>query len=97
MKKKLSTLVTVSVLVLGLGACEQQSALNKAPGTYEKTTSSTDASGTTTDRKNSTQVSEDQYGNKKAVIKSKTTKDPKGLLNKTTTSESKQVIEEKQE
>jgi hypothetical protein len=97
MKKTVYTLVTVFALALGLAACTpEQSALNKAPGTYEKTTSSTDANGTTTEQKNSTEVSEDKAGNKKAVVKSKTTKDPKGLLNKTTTSESNQVIEEKQ-
>lgn len=79
-----------------LGACTQeQTALNKPPGTYETTTKSTDASGTTTERKASTDVSVDQYGRKTAVVKSKTTEDPKGLFNKTTTNQSTQVIQEK--
>jgi len=95
--KKYSTLIAVSVLALVLSACmDKRSALDNPPGTYERTTSSTDANGTTTERKSSTEVSEDRYGNKKAVVKTKTTKDPKGLLNKTTTSESKEVIEENQ-
>lgn len=95
MKQNLSVLIAISALALGLGACAQESALTKAPGTYEKTTSSTDANGTTTKKQSSTEVTADKYGNKTAVIKSKTTKDPEGLLNKTTTSESEQVIEEK--
>lgn len=92
MEKKLSTLVIVSALVLGLSAC---SPLDKPPGKYEKTTSSTDSKGTTTEQQSSTDVSVDAQGNKKAVVKSKTTNDPKGLFNKTTTSESDQTIEEK--
>jgi hypothetical protein len=103
MQNKLSDLVALSVLALGsalalsLGGCAQeQNALDKPSGTYEKTVTSTDASGTTTQKQSSTVVSEDSDGNKKAVIKSKTTQDPKGLLNKTTTSQSKQVIEENQ-
>ena len=101
MEKKLSTLValsilvSLSILVLGLSACMQDSVLNNPPGKYEKTTSSTDANGTTTEHQSSADVSVDDNGNKKAVVKSKTTKDPKGLFNKTTTSQSQQVIEEK--
>lgn len=94
MEKKISTLIAVSALALGLSAC-QDSVLNNPPGMYEKTSISTDSSGTTREQKSSTDVSVDAQGNKKAVVKSKTTKDPKGLLNKSTTSESTQTIEEK--
>ena len=94
MEKKLSTLIAMSALALGLSAC-QDSVLNNPPGKYEKTTSSTDSSGTTRAQQSSTDVSVDDQGNKKAVVKSKTTKDPVGLFNKTTTSESTQTIEEK--
>ncbi len=93
MEKKLSTLVAVSALALGLSAC---ATTWPAPGKYEKTTSSTDANGTTIERKTSTKVDVDEYGNKNAVVKSKTTRDPKGLLNKSTTSKTTQTIEEKQ-
>lgn len=94
MKKTLSTLVAVSALALSLSAC-QDSVLNNPPGKYEKTKSSTDSKGTTTEQQSSTDVSVDAQGKKRAVVKSKTTKDPKGLLNKSTTSESSQTIEEK--
>lgn len=97
MQKQLLILVAVSALAFGVGGCTpEKTALDRAPGTYERTTSSTDASGTTTERKASTEVTEDEYGHKKAVVKTKTTKDPKGLLNKKTTSETKEVIEEEQ-
>jgi hypothetical protein len=96
MQKTLSVFITATVLAMGLSACTQeQSALNKPPGKYERTVKSTDSTGTTTERQSSTDVSVDEEGNKKAVVKSKTTRDPKGLFNKTTTSESRQVIEEK--
>jgi hypothetical protein len=95
MTKQLFALLAVSTTVLTLSACSpERTALDVPPGNYEKTTSSTDAKGTTTKTQNSTDVSVDKKGNKTAVIKSKTTKDPKGLMNKTT-SESEQVIEEK--
>ena len=95
MKTKLPILIAVSTLALGLGACTpEQRVLNNPPGKYEKATSTTDSSGTTVDKQSSTNVSVDEYGNKRAVIKSKTSKDPKGLFNKTTNS-STQVIEER--
>lgn len=96
MDKHLTVLIALMALTFGVNACTQeQSALNKPPGTYEKTVRSTDEYGTTTTRKTSTDVDVDEYGNKTAVVKSKTTKDPKGMFNKTTTSQSKEVIEEK--
>lgn len=94
MKKKLLTLISLSTLALGVSSCLQESVLDNSPGKYEKTTNSTDADGTTTKKQSSTVVDVDANGNKTAVIKSKTTRDPKGLFNKTTTSESKQTIEE---
>ena len=96
MTKQFLALLAVSATALALSACSpERTALDAPPGNYEKTTSSTDANGTTTKTQNSTDVSVDKNGNKTAVIKSKTTKDPKGLMNKTTTNESEQVIEEK--
>ena len=95
MEKKVSGLVALSVLAFSLSACMHDSVLNNPPGKYERTTSSTDANGTTVENQSSTDVSVDNKGKKKAVVKSKTTKDPKGLFNKTTT-QSNEVIEEKQ-
>ncbi|MBL0319283.1 MAG: hypothetical protein IPP74_08355 [Alphaproteobacteria bacterium] len=99
MKTNLSILTALSVLALTLSACAedrpQRTVLDQAPGTYERTVSSTDAQGTTTEKQSSTEVSVDKTGKKKAVVKSKTTKDPKGLFNKSTTNETEQEIEEK--
>ena len=64
------------------------------PGKYEKIEKHTDANGTTTEQRTSTEVDEDAYGNKKAVIQSETTKDPQGLFNKSTISKTTDVIEE---
>lgn len=78
-----------------IAACtEQHSATQLPPGKYERTTSATDAAGTTTERETTTDVTVDEYGHKRAVVKKKTTKDPRGLLNKRT-SESREVIEER--
>lgn len=97
MQMKLVKIMVVSALTLSLVACmQEQSVLSQPPGTYEKTTSSTNANGTTTENQSSTDVSVDSNGNKKVVVKSKTTKDPRGLLNKTTTSQSTQTYQEKQ-
>ena len=95
MQKNLTILVTAAALAFGLGACShEKTVLDNPPGTYERSTTNTDAAGTTTKKKTSTTVSEDADGNKTAVVKSKTTQDPKGLFNKTTSSNT-EVIEEK--
>ena len=83
MNKKIITLVASSALILGLAACGPTT---KAPGTYETENTSVNSAGTKTTKKNYTDVSVDRNGNKKVVSKTKTTKDPKGLFNKTTTS-----------
>jgi hypothetical protein len=96
MQQTLSDMAILSLLVIALAACTQEkTALNRAPGTYEKTETSTDAAGTTTEEQSSTEVSIDDRGKKKAVTQTKTTKDPEGWFNKTTTSETKQQIQEK--
>ena len=91
------TLVLLSVMAAGLSvtACSyQSSALDKPPGKYEHTSSSTNANGTTVERKSTADVRYDANGNKIAVVKNKQTRDPPGLFNKST-SESDEVIEEK--
>jgi outer membrane lipopolysaccharide assembly protein LptE/RlpB len=87
------TLLLIAGTALTLGACthDNKSALDMPPGKYERTTSSTDANGTTTQNQTSTDVNVDQYGNKRAVVETQTTQDPKGLFNKTTTNKSKVV------
>ncbi len=95
---KLSALLAVCVTTLALSACHTtptRSATDLPPGKYEKSTTSTDANGTTTTRDNTTNVTVDQYGNKHAVVKSDTTKDPKGLFNKTTTSSTREEVKER--
>ncbi len=94
MNKKLSTLLAASALALSVSACTPEQRLSgKSPGTYESTETSTDAKGTKIVKHYTTEVTVDEYGNKKEVVTTKTTKDPKGLMNKTT-SKTEQVTEE---
>jgi len=90
MKYPLAVIV-LAAAALNVAACARSPA-DLPPGKYESKTSSTDANNTTTERENSTTVGYDSYGNKKAVVDTKTSRDPPGLFNKSTT-ESEQVIE----
>ncbi len=95
MNKTIPTIITVSVLALALGACTPEQRLNgKHVGSYDSSETSTDAYGTKTVKESTTVVTEDEYGNKKETITSKTTRDPQGLGNKTTKKSSK-TIEQK--
>jgi hypothetical protein len=91
MKNKTVTIVALSALALGLNACmDMKNAMDTPESKYEKTSSSTDANGTQTTRQTSSEVGTDAQGHKHSVVKSKVTKDPKGLMNKTTTSQSRE-------
>lgn len=90
MNKKLLNLVAVSTLALSLSACmDIQNALDMPTGKSQTTEISTDANGTKTTRISSTEVERDGEGHNKTVVKTKTTRDPKGLMNKTTTSQTR--------
>ena len=78
---------TVAVLSL-VAACESHPT-SKPPGEYKSTHKSTNAAGTTTKTTEKTKVYYDDYGNKRAVKETETTRDPKGLFNKSTTSSTK--------
>ncbi len=90
---KTRAFIIATTAVLGLAACSSNNPAHKAPGTYKKETERTTSSGTTYKTRETTDVTVDQYGNKKATVKTETSKDPKGLLNKTTTSSKKTYIE----
>jgi hypothetical protein len=90
MNKPLLTILAVSAATLGTAACSTwDSPTNKPPGTYKSTSESTNARGTTTKTDKTTYVYEDPSGNKKAVEKTETSTDPKGLFNKQTTTTTK--------
>lgn len=81
MKKEL--LASIAILaVTSLAACKMSPA-DKAPGTYESESTRTDSNGTTYKSKTTTDVKYDENGNKKATVESESSKDPKGLFNKT--------------
>ncbi len=95
MKNRLTLLATVSVLAFGISACDnsRQRASALPEGEYEQTSTMVDSQGTKTVKKVSSDVDVDRDGDKKVVVESKVTKDPKGLLNKTTVSKTKGVTE----
>jgi hypothetical protein len=84
-------IIALAAAALNISGCAR-SAVDLPPGKYESKTSSTDAYDTTTEKQTSTTVGYDSYGNKKAVVHTKSSIDPPGLFNKSTT-ESDQVIE----
>jgi hypothetical protein len=93
----MNTPITLALVIaaFGLYACEpERRATDLPPGTYEKTVSKTDANGTTYKTEDTTEVSEDADGDKTAVVKSKTTTDPRGLFNKSTSSKTTVVRED---
>jgi hypothetical protein len=81
-------ILTFSALALSMNGCmDVKNALDMPVDKYEKMESSTDANGTVTQKQSSSEIDVDKSGNEKTVIKSKTTNDPEGLFNKTTTSQ----------
>lgn len=89
---KTRALITMTTAALSLAACAANPA-HKAPGTYHKESEHTTSSGTTYKTKQTTDVKVDEYGNKKATVETETSKDPKGLMNKSTSSSKKTYIE----
>jgi len=84
------TLSALAALLLSLTACmDAKDALDTPDSKSEKTSSSTDSKGTVTQNRSSTEIETDESGRSTTVVKSKTTEDPKGMFNKTTTSQSR--------
>ncbi len=92
MKKQLLALLVTTATVAGVSACHS-SPTDMPPGQYENKTSYTTTNGTEVTKKTNTTVGEDVYGNKTAVVNKKTSTDPKGLMNKSS-SESTTVIDD---
>ncbi len=91
MKNKTVAIVALSALAVGLSACmDMKNAMDNAESKYENSSSSTDARGTKTTSQSSSEIGTDAQGNKHSVIKTKTTKDPVGLMNKSTTSQTRE-------
>lgn len=83
MKKSLS-LMLAAVATLSLSACWHTNS-DLPPGEYHSTTKSTNSAGTDYKKDTTTNVEVDKYGNKKVSTETKTTTDPEGLMNKSTT------------
>jgi len=98
MTKRYFAMIAAAATALTVSGCminETKRVETRPAGNYEETTSSTDANGTTTHTTDYTTVSTNSDGTKRVVTKTKTTKDPKGLMNKTTTEQSKHVTQQR--
>ena len=92
MKKQFFTAMALSAAVLSISACswmEGQSDKTMPPGHYESSNSSVNAAGTRTDTSKDTDVYYDANGDKRSKVTTSTTKDPKGLFNKSTSTSTK--------
>lgn len=76
--------VTGTLAVLTMAACTS-SPRTLPPGEYKKTEKSVNKYGTETSKETNTRVYYDEYGNKRAVQETETSRDPEGLFNKSTT------------
>lgn len=98
MSKELAVLLAISALALGVTGCMDghrgMRMQDKPEAKREVMETITDASGTTTVKQSTIETVIDENGNKKEIITSKITKDPRGLFNKTTTKSKTRVIEE---
>lgn len=85
MKAKLAILGTG--ILLAACSTHSTSPTNLPPGQYEDTKTTVNKSGTEVKTKSTTTVYKNPDGSKSATVHTKTTKDPEGLMNKTTTKE----------
>ena len=93
MKRALALFAFFALPLAVVGCTHENDVLDRPPGKYERTSSSTNAAGTSTERKETVDVGYDaQTGQKRAVVKQQTTRDPEGLFNKST-NETNTVIE----
>ncbi len=84
--KKTFAIITGSLLaVSALAGCMYPPARTLPPGQYENSSNSTDASGTDREHHTTTNVYIDKNGNKQVTVDKETSKDPKGLFNKSST------------
>ncbi len=84
MKKTLFIVPLSVAAAITLSACST-APTTLPPGQYERTTKSTDYNGTAVKKTTSTNVYYEENGNKKATVDTTTSRDPKGLFNKSTT------------
>lgn len=74
--------------LMGVAACTA-APRSLPPGEYKKTERSVSSDGTEYKKETTTDVYYDAYGNKRATQETETSKDPKGLFNKSTSTTKK--------
>ena len=83
--KKTLALLGLPLVALTLSGCMANDPTNLPPGKYDQSSKSIDSRGTARETDKTTDVYYDKYGKKKATVDTKTSTDPEGLFNKTTT------------
>ena len=83
--KNALTLLSLSLLALTVSGCVHDDDRTLPLGQYNQRSSSVDSRGTSRERQRSTDVYYDEHGNKKVTVDEKTSTDPEGLFNKSTT------------
>ena len=83
--KNALTFLSLSLLALTISGCMRDDPRTLPPGRYNQSSSSVDSKGTAREQKSSTDVYYDEQGHKKVAIDRKTSTDPEGLFNKSTT------------
>jgi hypothetical protein len=73
------------LIVMALSGCMHNNAKDLPPGRYERSSTTVDSKGTARASESSTNVYYDENGHKKSTVDTKTSTDPKGLFNKSTT------------
>ena len=84
--KKNLALIAMAVAALSISACERKESTE-----IEHSSTTVDASGTETTRKVDAEATRDENGTVKGDVDTKTTVDPEGLMNKTTTETHREV------
>ncbi len=86
--KTVSVALATLTIVLAIAGC-MWSPKDRPPGEYTSTHTSTNAAGTETTKTTKTNVYYDQNGNKRATEETDSSRDPEGLMNKTTSKSTK--------
>lgn len=83
--KRTMAIFNMALVAAILSGCVYSEPSSLPPGQYEYTSKSVDSKGTAREQERTTEVYYDKDGNKQVTVDQKTTTDPKGLFNKSTT------------
>lgn len=89
-----AVIFSATTLIVLSGCAAEHRSMMRAPGSYQTSESYTDAQGTTSQRNVQTDVTVDSRGRRRQSTTAETSRDPRGLFNKTTTKKSTTTTED---